>query len=226
MLGTCVWTAALFVAAADGDIGDCEAILIHGLRRVLDDDYDKARDDALMLSQFRELYRRIYGAHGEGCRSVLKAMPEMFSAFKAYDSTHRTSMYETARAMVLQVAHAIVDADGSKSKQDRLKEIAAVSSISVALVGKPPITAEFASLEALAAAEPESLDKNRQPLAELLQELGSLIGLEKVKDDVDQLVNFIRIQQLRREKGYRRLPYPITSSSMETQEPARPPSHG
>src|SRR6185369_13446481 len=97
VLGTCIWTTALFVAAADGDIGDCEVILIHELRRVLDDDYDKTRDDAFTLSQFREFYRGVYDTLGKSSSSVLEAMAEILSAFKAYDSTHRTSTYETAR---------------------------------------------------------------------------------------------------------------------------------
>jgi len=44
-------------------------------------------------------------------------------------------------------------------------------------------------------------NQENRSLDELMNELNGLIGLESIKKDVSQLVNFIKVQQLRQEKG-------------------------
>jgi ATPase family associated with various cellular activities (AAA)/AAA lid domain len=45
-----------------------------------------------------------------------------------------------------------------------------------------------------------------RPLEELLAELDALVGLERVKSDVRQLINFLKVQKLREEQGLKPLP--------------------
>ena len=45
-----------------------------------------------------------------------------------------------------------------------------------------------------------------RPLEELLAELDALVGLERVKSDVRQLINFLKVQRLREEQGLKALP--------------------
>jgi SpoVK/Ycf46/Vps4 family AAA+-type ATPase len=45
-----------------------------------------------------------------------------------------------------------------------------------------------------------------RPLEELLAELDALVGLERVKADVRQLINFLKVQKLREEQGLKSLP--------------------
>lgn len=42
---------------------------------------------------------------------------------------------------------------------------------------------------------------NEQTVEEILSELNDLVGLEKVKEDVQQIVNLLKIQNIRRERG-------------------------
>lgn len=59
--------------------------------------------------------------------------------------------------------------------------------------------------------EPEQISKPTEPqvtkvekeptLEELLQELNSLVGLEKVKSEIQNLINVLKIEKLRKEKG-------------------------
>lgn len=45
-----------------------------------------------------------------------------------------------------------------------------------------------------------------RPLEELMAELDALVGLERVKADVRQLINFLKVQKLREEQGLKALP--------------------
>ncbi len=50
-------------------------------------------------------------------------------------------------------------------------------------------------------AEQQNQNTKRPALQPLLSELNSLIGLSLIKSDVSQLVNYLRVQQLRKQKG-------------------------
>src|SRR5205823_5629865 len=45
-----------------------------------------------------------------------------------------------------------------------------------------------------------------RPLEELLAELDALVGLDRVKSDVRQLINFLKVQKLREEQGLKVMP--------------------
>ena len=55
--------------------------------------------------------------------------------------------------------------------------------------------------------EPVEAEKLSEPtLEELFDELDSLIGLHRVKDDVAEMVTFLQVQQIRKERGYKSVP--------------------
>src|SRR6185503_7515705 len=49
-------------------------------------------------------------------------------------------------------------------------------------------------------------DEPSRPLDDLLKELDALIGLQRVKADVRQLINFLKVQKMREEKGMQASP--------------------
>jgi stage V sporulation protein K len=49
-------------------------------------------------------------------------------------------------------------------------------------------------------------DDPSRPLEDLLKELDALVGLHRVKTDVRQLINFLKVQKMREEKGMLALP--------------------
>ena len=54
---------------------------------------------------------------------------------------------------------------------------------------------------------PREPERPKQPtLEELFDELNSLIGLENVKHDLAEMVDFLRVQQLREERGHKTVP--------------------
>jgi stage V sporulation protein K len=65
---------------------------------------------------------------------------------------------------------------------------------------------DAAPAEASEAEEPEDLREPPRPLEELLAELDALVGLERVKRDVRELTNFLKVQKLREEQGLKSLP--------------------
>ena len=55
--------------------------------------------------------------------------------------------------------------------------------------------------------KPVEAEKPARPtLEELFEELNSLIGLERVKADVAEMVTFLQVQQVRKERGYKTVP--------------------
>jgi len=54
--------------------------------------------------------------------------------------------------------------------------------------------------------EPEELREPPPPLEELMAELEALVGLERVKRDVRELTNFLKVQKLREQQGLKPLP--------------------
>jgi hypothetical protein len=54
--------------------------------------------------------------------------------------------------------------------------------------------------------EPEELREPPRPLEELMAELDALVGLDRVKRDVRELTNFLKVQKLRQEQGLKPLP--------------------
>jgi hypothetical protein len=54
--------------------------------------------------------------------------------------------------------------------------------------------------------EPEELREPPRPLEELMAELDSLVGLDRVKRDVRELTNFLKVQKLREAQGLKPLP--------------------
>lgn len=49
--------------------------------------------------------------------------------------------------------------------------------------------------------KPKVVEANNKTLVELLEELDSLVGLKKVKKDVHSLLNFLKVSNLRKQKG-------------------------
>ena len=93
-----------------------------------------------------------------------------------YDRAHGTSRSAHARALLHQIGRIVAGADGFVSWEEEqvLHRIRGT---------EPP---------------PPGRAGRTKPLAELLVELNRLVGLGSVKADVQELVNYVRLQQLRR----------------------------
>lgn len=116
-----------------------------------------------------------------------------------YDRAYATDYAEECRAMYFRFANAFVKANDSVST----KEKAALFDIKRALEASAPAATPESQADGTIteqAGTPAHL-VNQRPLEKLLEDLNSLIGLAPVKNEVTQLVNFLKVQELRASKN-------------------------
>ena len=152
----------------------------------------------------------------------LDRTPVSVSYLETYDSRHGTNFADRARRALFQFANLVIKSDGTVTHVER----AALSEFKGTLYpsGAPSKDSRAASNERTRreddgakshdpnaeAAEGEAESEEElpppRPLEELLAELNALVGLERVKADVRQLINFLKVQKLREEQGLKSLP--------------------
>jgi len=131
--------------------------------------------------------------------------PASVSYLEAYDSRYGTNFADKARHALFQFANLIIKSDGKVSPSEE----AALSKFKETVY--PPGSIALKEIDEITSKEPEEPVKEVETeplrsLEDLLAELNSLIGLELVKDEVKHLVNFLKVQQMRRAKGMSALP--------------------
>ncbi|HVF42626.1 MAG TPA: AAA family ATPase [Pyrinomonadaceae bacterium] len=151
----------------------------------------------------------------------LDRTPVSVSYLETYDSRHGTNFADRARRALFQFANLVIKSDGTVTTVER----AALSEFKGTLYpggvptkdsgpapkarredgGPKPKDSNADSAEAGEEALEEELPPPR-PLEELMAELDALVGLERVKADVRQLINFLKVQKLREEQGLKSLP--------------------
>jgi SpoVK/Ycf46/Vps4 family AAA+-type ATPase len=135
----------------------------------------------------------------------LNRMPASISYLEEYDARHGSNFADRARNALFQFANLIIKSDGKVTKAEeaallKFKEtIYPPGSNSSKEIDEGIVKETQEQVEAIEAEPLRSLE-------DLLAELNTLIGLERVKNEVKQLVNFLRVQQMRRAKGMSALP--------------------
>lgn len=161
--------------------------------------------------------------------SKLDRTPAVVSYLETYDSRHGTNYTDLARHALFEFANLVIKSDGhiSPAEADALGEFKETLYPSGRRTSAAAPVTERSRDEARDAggkrdgeakkrgdaeatkeeAElPPDLREPPRPVEELLAELDSLVGLESVKRDVRELVNFIKVQKMREEQGLKRLP--------------------
>jgi len=183
---------ALIFTNADSNISSDETDLLNNFRRTICGD----ESFALTSHDYRELCRKFLRIHPNR-RLSIDHLPLSVQYLQIYDREHRTEYAERAKAMFFRLANAIVKADDIEKPEEMMtllnfKEILYSSDSATTLSGE----SSNAHPQTLANEETKSQNSD-----ELMRELNSLIGLEQVKNDVMQLINFLKVQQLRESKG-------------------------
>jgi hypothetical protein len=143
----------------------------------------------------------------------LDRTPVSVSYLETYDSRHGTNFADRARQALFQFANLVIKFDGTVTPT----EAAALTELKQTLYpGGPQDSTDNARRDAdakgrtdAATAEVEPAEEELpppRPLEELLAELDALVGLDRVKADVRQLINFLKVQKLREEQGLKSLP--------------------
>lgn len=186
--------------------------------------------EQLILSIFQGIRRF---PSGELIRQLRENMPRKGGAYmpdtmrllgflQAYDQRHGTSSTILAKGMLFRLANAICKVDGNVSNSEthallEFKQALYDSTLDVADSFSSQDENEV-QVEPQGVVEEQSViqrqsqglsgAKGAKSLDQLMQELDKLVGLESVKNDVKALVNFLKVQDLRRTKG---LPVPTIS---------------
>lgn len=135
----------------------------------------------------------------------LNRMPATVSYLEEYDARHGTNFADKARSAFFQFANLIIKSDGKVTKAEEAALLKFKETV------YPPGSKLPKELDEARAQETEKLVEALEPeplrsLEDLLAELNSLTGLERVKNEVKQLVNFLKVQQMRQAKGMSTLP--------------------
>src|SRR5829696_479039 len=139
----------------------------------------------------------------------LDRTPVSVSYLETYDSRHGTNFADRARGALFHFANLVIKSDGTVTP----KESASLAEFKQTLYpGRAPDAAEGSKKhpertpDAGVPEVPEEELPPPRPLEELLAEMDALVGLERVKSDVRQLINFLKVQKLREEQGLKSLP--------------------
>jgi AAA+ superfamily predicted ATPase len=128
-------------------------------------------------------------------------------ALQIYDKENGTVYAEKAKTMFFRFANALVKADGKITPHEQAA-LSQLKDLFYPEIPDTPATAEERETKVPSSEVREVRGKKEesQSLEGLLGELNSLIGLDTVKADVLQLVNFLKVQQLRQAKGMASIP--------------------
>ncbi|HYE16343.1 MAG TPA: hypothetical protein VD968_18035, partial [Pyrinomonadaceae bacterium] len=133
----------------------------------------------------------------------LDRTPVVVSYLETYDSRHGTNHADRARHALFEFANLVIKSDGRISEVERY----ALAEFKDALFpagqrppggvpGAPPGAKDPATAGESEEAPELGLPR---PLEELMAELDALVGLERVKRDVRDLINFLKVQKMREE---------------------------
>jgi hypothetical protein len=189
---------ALHLGQADGVLAEEEATLVYDLRHRFIPD----TPPILTREECRSTYRRLLRDNPD--LYVVDGLPYSVLLLDVYDEEFGTDYAGEARSTLFRFANSVVKADGKITKSEEaalahLKEILFPSN------NTPPVADERSRP---VVHKPGVLTESIPSLGldELLAELNTLTGLNRVKGEVTQLVNFLKVQQLRRERGLEALP--------------------
>ena len=135
----------------------------------------------------------------------LNRMPATVSYLEDYDGRYGTNFADRARHALFQFANLVIKSDGKVTKSEE------VALLTFKELLYPRGSAALKEIEESAAQKTQDQVKEVEAepprtLEELIEELNALIGLERVKNEVKQLVNYLKVQQMRRAKGMATLP--------------------
>lgn len=191
-------------ALADGSLSDNELQLVRdvseffGLVQGQSDKYWKNND---YRRRYKESIQASYRKHPDLFKL---GVPTTVGYLAAYDRTFGTEYADAARTLFFRLANVMLKADGTISAPEEL-ELAKFKDLLYPLAAAqtnlfPPAPAPVQAPGAGQDLLPPK-QANAPTLDELLAGLNALVGLEAVKHDVLELVNFLKVQQLRRDKG-------------------------
>lgn len=192
-----LFALALQLFNVDKNIPEQEIDFYRNVARVFEHSHD---DGSLPSRALRDIYRQSIREDPEYYDQLSR--PAAIDFLEVYDDQHGTDYADTAKALFFQFASVLVKADGKVTKHEE----AALANLEM-LLYQPVSDKTHALPDATHVHQHALADMKDVPsLDELLNNLNSLVGLDSVKSDVIQLVNFLKIQQMRQANGMATVP--------------------
>jgi stage V sporulation protein K len=135
----------------------------------------------------------------------LNRVPASISYLEEYDARHGTNFADKARNALFQFANLIIKSDGKVTKSEEVALLKFKEMLYPKGSGELKESEDITTKETPEQAKAIEVEPPRS-LEELMAELNALVGLERVKSEVKQLVNYLKVQQMRLAKGMPALP--------------------
>jgi len=138
--------------------------------------------------------------------------PVILSYLEEYDARHGSNFADRARNALFQFSNLVIKSDGRVTDTETIELLKFKQALYPRGKAAPPEEEEAKTEEKEKPGETyehesEDIDEAPpRPIEELLAELNELVGLERVKAEVKQLTNFLKVQQMREAKGLATLP--------------------
>lgn len=186
------WYVGGYFASVDGKISTSEAAFIEDIEVAL----GKDGFDSLNAVELRESWEQAIHDSAEIFSEL--SIPPAVIDLQEYDDRYGTDYSSHAKSLLLRFAHAVAESDGIASPLEE----ETLSKFKNLLFDFKLNEAQSKSHEGpcVAPSDVKKAEPHRK-LEDLLADLDSLIGLERIKSDVAQLINFLRVQKMREEKG-------------------------
>ena len=184
------YTLSMSLSNVDNNFSTQEIDFFRDIKQIFDEDDDDV--DNLSSQQLLNIYKDSFEKNKHIFGEI--KVPVAIVYLDIYDNAYGTNFGQNARTMYFRFANAFVKADGKVTSQeiDGLEKLKNLFYPTDDISNEPSIDTSL--LKHNEEEKPRSLD-------ELLTELNSLVGLNDVKKDVQEMVNFLKIQQLRESKG-------------------------
>ena len=194
IIKTAFWVVSGYFANVDGNISDSEAAFIQDIEVSLGgEDLDSLSNHALR----------------DSWRQTIKDAPQIFQEprvpspvfyLQMYDERNGTDHATQAKSMFFRFANAVVKSDGNVSHNEQIALSDYKNLLFDYRIEDEP-TEEHSQGEINEVSYSNRTNSEPRSLDELISELTALVGLHRVKTDVAQLVNFLKVQQMREAKG-------------------------
>jgi Holliday junction resolvasome RuvABC ATP-dependent DNA helicase subunit len=175
-------------ASRDGDISEAEAAFLDDVEVF----FGGPSYDELSNRDLSEIAQEGFMTNPHLYEDI--SVPLTVEYLQIYDNAYGTDYATQAKAMFFRFANAVTKADGCVSPNEQV-----FLSNYKKLLFSYQLEVQPENLDAGSGASFESTEPKN--LEDLIGELDSLVGLGKVKNEVTQLVNFLKVQQMRQAKG-------------------------
>jgi Holliday junction resolvasome RuvABC ATP-dependent DNA helicase subunit len=189
------YTLTMALSNLDNDFSKQEVDFFRDIKQIFDEDDDDVNN--ISSQQLLNIYKNNFEKNRHLFGEI--KMPISIIFLDIYDNAYGTDFGQHARTMYFRYANAFVKADGKVTSQ----EIEGLETLKKLFYPTDEVTNEASTETSVLKSKEEAKSRS---LDELLTELNSLVGLDDVKKDVQEMVNFLKIQQLRASKGMNSTP--------------------